>query len=105
MTVDDLWHEWDRGRFFECSLRSQRDQIDGIQQGEDIYVDPRPAILETVIHEMLHRRYRRWGEKRVRRESQRLVLSMDESTKRRWYAAYRRVVRKRAPVDCDDDAA
>lgn len=101
-TFDELWDEMGRGRIYECSLRSEKFQVDGLQDGEYIYIDPRPAILETLCHELLHRRYPRWGERRVTIEARKLVLRMDEQTKRNWWAAYRRVVKRRRPVEVDD---
>lgn len=101
-TLNDLWEELDRGRFVQCSLRSDYEQVDGLQEGETVYIDPRPAILEILLHEMLHRKHPRWGEKKVLRESRRLVLSMDEATKATWWRAYQRVIRKGRPVDVDE---
>ena len=100
--LDDLADELNRGRIYECSLRSERFQIDGLQDGESIYIDPRPAILDTLLHELLHRRYPRWGERRVTLEARRLVLKMDEQTKQSWWRAYRRVVKRRRPVEVDE---
>jgi len=99
--LDDLWDELHRGRVFECSLRSDTWQHDGLLDGESIYVDPRPAILETLLHELLHRRKPRWGERRVTREAKLLVLQMDEATKMRWWRAYQRIKRKGPPIQVD----
>ena len=77
-------------------------QHDGLLDGESIYVDPRPAILETVIHELIHRRKPRMGERRVGQMARLLVVRMDEATKRKWWLAYRRVKRKGPAVDVED---
>lgn len=100
--LDDLHDELLRGRIYECSLRSDRWQHDGLLDGESIYVDPRPAILETLIHELLHRRKPRWGERRVGREARLLVVRMDEATKAKWWRLYRRVKRRGPAVDIED---
>ena len=102
LTLDELYVELRHGRVYECSLRDAQWHIDGMQDGRNIYIDPRPAILETLLHELTHRRCPHWGERRVLRESRRLLLSMDEKTKRRWWAAYRRVKRTSVPVDTAD---
>jgi hypothetical protein len=99
--LDDLWDELHRGRIYECSLRSDKWQHDGLLDGEFIYVDPRPAILETLLHELLHRRKPRWGERKVTREAKLLVLRMDEATKIRWWKAYNKIKRKGPPVQVD----
>lgn len=107
--LDDLYDELQRGKVYECSVRTTQFrasgrpwQFDGLQEGENIYIDPRPAILETLIHELLHRRYPRLGERSVTRIAQKLTLGMDEATKRRWWAAYRRVRRIGRPINAED---
>lgn len=102
-TLDDLLDELARGRIYECSLRSDKWQHDGMLDGESIYVDPRPAILETVIHELLHRRKPRLGERAVGRMARLLVVRMDEATKRQWWRAYLRVKRRGPAVDIEDE--
>jgi hypothetical protein len=99
--LDDLYDELQRGRVFECSLRDggKGFQIDGLQDGQDIYIDPRPAILETLLHELTHRRKPRWGERRVTHEARRLAVRMDEATKARWWRAYNKIKRKGRPVE------
>ena len=101
--LDDLWDELHRGKVYECSLRSDTWQHDGLLDGESIYVDPRPAILETLIHELLHRRKPRLGERAVGRMARQLVVRMDEAVKRKWWQAYQRVKRRGPAVDIDDN--
>lgn len=89
--LEDLFDELKRGKVYETRLRDPRWQLDGLQDGESIYIDPRPAILETLLHELMHRRFPRWGERRVTVEARRLVLRMSEPDKARWWRAYRRI--------------
>ena len=42
--LDELEDEARRGRIYECSLKDPRFHLDGLQDGEDIYIDPRPAV-------------------------------------------------------------
>lgn len=100
--LEDLYDELQRGRVYECSIRDARFQIDGLQCGEQIYIDPRPAILETVLHELLHRRKPRLGERRVERDARRLAVGMDEATKMKWWRAYRRIKRAGRPIGTED---
>jgi hypothetical protein len=100
--LDDLWDELQRGRVYQCSLRSKTWHLDGLQQGDCIFIDPRSAILETLVHELLHRRKPRWGERQVTRMARRLTGGMNESTKARWWRAYNRTKRVSRPVDVDE---
>jgi hypothetical protein len=99
--LDELHAELERGKVFECSLRDPKWHLDGFQCGEAIYIDPRPAILETLLHELTHRRYPRRGERAVTKEARRLVGQMDEATKNKWMKAYQRTKRKSRPVEVE----
>lgn len=101
-TLDDLRDELNRGRVYECSLRDERWVIDGLTDGDSIWIDPRPGILDTLVHELIHRRKPRWGETSVRRHTAKLIASMDEATMKRWWRAYRRTVKKRRPVELEE---
>jgi hypothetical protein len=100
-TLDDLIDELHRGPVVECSLRDPRFHLDGLQLGSCVYIDPRPAILETLIHELIHRRHPRLGERAVTRHARKLLGSMDEATKIRWWKLYSKVKRKGRPVDTE----
>ena len=99
--LDGLWDELHRGRVLEASLRDPRWHLDGLQDGETIYIDPRSSILETLTHELIHRRHPRLGERIVTRAARRLVAGMTEAEKTRWWKAYCRIRRKGRPVDVD----
>lgn len=101
--LDDLWDELQRGRVYECSIRDPKLQVDGLQDGENIYIDPRPAVLETVIHELLHRRKPRWSERTVTRTARALVVGLDEPAKARWWRGYSRIKRRSVPVETADE--
>lgn len=100
--LEDLWDELKRGRVYEVSLRSDKWILDGLQQGEAVYIDPRHAILETLLHELLHRRKPRWTEKSVTRMARVLAGGMDEREKIKWWKAYSRIKRKGKPVEVND---
>lgn len=101
--LDDLHDELLRGRVFECSLRDPKFRLDGLQHGDAIYIDPRPAILETLVHELLHRRKPRWAERRVNREARRILSKMTEEEIALWYRRYNAIKRKGRPVDVEDE--
>lgn len=110
MSVDleDLYDELQRGKVYECSLRSFREpgyryvQVDGLSSGQSIYIDPRPAILETLLHELLHRRKPRWTERAVTIKAKNMMVEMDDPTKAKWWRAYQRIKRKSCPVEPDE---
>lgn len=70
--LDDLYDELQRGKVYECSLRDPKWHLDGLSEGKCVYIDPRPAILETLVHELLHRLKPTWSEMAVRRHTSRL---------------------------------
>lgn len=99
--LDDLLDELNRGKVYECSLRDPRFHLDGLQLGDCVYIDPRSAILETLIHELIHRRHPRLGERTVTRAARKLLASMDEPTKIAWWRRYNRLKRKGRPVETE----
>jgi hypothetical protein len=64
-----------------------------------------PYVVETLCHELLHRRYPSWSERRVDREAFRLVSGMTRQQLQAWYRRYNRVKRHRRPIDTDDEDA
>ena len=101
--LEDLMDELHRGRVYECSLRDPKWQLDGFQEGESIYIDPRTSILETLVHELIHRRHPRLGERTVTREARRLIGRMAEQDKARWWRAYLRIKRRKQPKEIEDE--
>jgi len=102
LSLDDMLEELARGNIFECSLRDPKFRLDGLQDGERVYIDPRPAIIETLIHELIHRRKRAWSERRVTREARRLLSTMHDQDLARWWARYNRTKKKSRPVEIDE---
>lgn len=101
--LTDLYDELKRGRIYECNLRDPNWVLDGLQDGDTIYIDPRPAIIETLCHELLHRRFPRWSERRVTREARALLSRMGESELASWWRAYLKVRKKCRPVPVEDE--
>ena len=67
-----------------------------------ITIDPKVAIVSTLLHELIHRRYPEWSEKRVQRAEIRALKQLSQHDIQTWYRRYRRAVRKRRPVDAID---
>lgn|SRR3990167_1730909 len=103
VSLDDLYDELLRGKIYECSLRDPEEKfiLDGMLAGDLIYIDPRPAILETLLHELIHRLKPRLSERTVTRLAKQLVAGMDETAKVTWWKRYNRMKRKGKPVELD----
>lgn len=97
-----LWVELQKGRVYECSLRSDTMQVHGLQDGPTIFIDPRKLIIETVLHECCHRLMPDWSEARVERTAKRLLLTMDEAAVQKWHRGYRRIRKPARPVEVED---
>lgn len=103
--LDDLWLEMQRGRITEADLRDPGFHLDGLcDHGTDrVYVNPKPSVVETLLHELIHRKFKRWGERRVDREAKRLLGGMSSTDIARWYRQYQAAARKRKrPYNLDD---
>lgn len=67
-----------------------------------IVIDPTQWFTEVLLHELLHRRYPRWGERRVLTTASRVMHGMSREERRSWCRAYKRIV-KRSPIPVEDD--
>jgi hypothetical protein len=101
--LDGLMDELNRGKVYEVSLRDPRWHLDGLQSGEAVYIDPRSSMLEILIHELIHRRHPRLGERTVTRAARKLFAGMSDTEKNRWWNRYRQIRRKGRPVDVEDE--
>ena len=108
MTAADLIREIKaelrKGEIHEAPLQAKGWHLDGLCDYESgrVYVDPAPAIAEVLMHEVLHRRFPRWGEKRVDTTAKRLLRSMNSREARWWYREFLRLKKtSRTPVNAD----
>lgn len=100
----ELRAEFGRGKVFQAEIHSEGELVEGLYQPSNgaVYVDPVPNVVDTLIHELLHRRYPRWGEARVSKTAHQLVSAMSHEERRLWYRAYQRVARKmKRPIQVD----
>ena len=67
-----------------------------------ITIDPKVAIVSTLLHELIHRKYPDWSEAKVRRAEISALKQLSQQDIQTWYRRYRRAVRKRRPVDAID---
>lgn len=91
-----LRSEFANGKVFQAEIHSDGELVEGLYEPSSgaVYVDPVPNVVDTLLHELLHRRYPRWGEARVSKTSHQLVSAMSDEERRLWYRAYQRVAKK-----------
>ena len=98
----DLELEMERGRVYEASLRSAKWVVHGLQEGESIWIDPRAAIVDSVLHELTHRRFPRLSERTVDRLAKKLIAHLDQAGLWHWYKSYQRIKMKAPPKDVEE---
>jgi hypothetical protein len=97
LTLGDLEAEFRRGRIYECSLQDPHWHLDGLKQGESVFIDPRPSIVLALLHELTHRKHPKWSERLVTKESSRLLCEMSAEDMVKWWRFYQRMKKKRRP--------
>lgn len=102
--LEELIQEFEHGRIYEATIVADDEHLAGQFDPRllTITIDPKVSIVCTLLHELLHRRYPRWSERRVKKEEQRLMGLLTVQDVLTWYRRYKRVVRKRRPVDGND---
>lgn len=93
-TLDTIYSEMLNGPIEERPLvehRPKRGAIRGYCSSRGVVtVNPIPDILDTLVHELLHRRYPRWTETTVRRETTRFMHRLTPEDMRGLYDFYER---------------
>jgi hypothetical protein len=99
-TLQDIREELSRGGVIEAPISSEGEHVSGYcdLETELVCINPLPELALAVCHEMTHRHWPRWGEKRVDRESRRVLSSMNDRDVASLVASYRRTRRKRRAV-------
>lgn len=97
VTLADLADELTKGNITEADLRDPTHHLDGFCDygSRRVYVNPRPSVVETLCHELIHRRFPRWGERRVDAEAKRILAHMTPAEVDQWYRAYQVIKRTR----------
>lgn len=106
VTLAQLRDEFNRGAIREADLRNPFEHIDGLCDfgSKRVYVNPRPAIVETLLHELIHRRYPAWSERRVDRAAKGLFARMTTRQVNSWYRRYQdSVTRHKQPKRVEDE--
>ena len=105
--LEELREEMERGRVYEATLKDDHQHLYGMcdHGTQAIVIDPAMSIVDTLLHELLHRRYPSWAETRVEKETSRLLSALRTQDVQTWYRRYKKMVRKRRPVDMAADDA
>lgn len=104
VTLAELAAEFRKGKIVEAMLVEPHYHVHGLCDFDSgaVVVNPQPHTVAVLLHELIHRRYPRWGEARVERETQRIVGRMSDADVAIWYRDYQRVARKfKRPVRVD----
>lgn len=103
-SLEDMREELEKGRISETDLRSKDYHIAGYCDftRQQVHINPRPMVVEALLHELLHRRFQKWTEARVNREAKALLSKMSEEQIRTFYRRYKLLARTRkAPKNVD----
>ena len=95
--MTELRAEFAKGKVFQAEISSEGELVEGLYEpaSGNVYIDLAPNGVDTLLHELLHRRYPRWGERRVSETAHRLVSAMSDEERRYWFKALQRLAKKR----------
>jgi len=92
--------ELSKGRIYEATLIDPTHHLEGLcdHDAQAVVINPKVSVVDSLLHELLHRRWPKWSEARVRRETRALMGQLSSHDIDVWYRRYRRAVKKRRPV-------
>lgn len=91
-----VWAEVGAGRIREDYICDPHHFVDGeTQHTGHITINPAPAVVDTIVHEILHRLRPAWSERYVRRTTSYLMRRMTDEEIQALYEEYQRRVRRR----------
>jgi hypothetical protein len=93
----EVWAELKRGEaIYEADIRAKEGPVYGLCEGDDtVIVNPVPSIVDSTVHEILHRIHPRMSEQTVTDIATRISRGMTGAEQARWVRKYRAVVRRR----------
>lgn len=99
----EVWAELRRGEdIIEATLETATTPIYGLCEGRTVYINPTPSIVDSVLHELLHRCHPRMSERRVAQLATCIMVRMSRGELRKWAKQYKAVAKKRRkPFDVD----
>jgi hypothetical protein len=92
-----VWAELGRGHITEdVTLTSdvKGERLHGVKCGRHIWINPVWAIVDTAVHELLHRLHPEWSERYVRRTTAFLMNRMTDAEAQTFYDEYQKRAKK-----------
>lgn len=86
--------EIDKGRIRESYIEDPGFHTEGLCDGPDITINPVHAVVDTVVHETLHRLHPEWSEPYVRNRTRFLLNRLTDKEILRLHAHYQARVRR-----------
>jgi hypothetical protein len=102
-SLDDIKAELARGGVQERPIVGGAEHVAGFCDHDSQYIvlhAKHPEVIDTLIHELIHRRHPRMGEKRVIAETRHLMRQLTDTDVAALYRTYQRCAQKvRRPVE------
>jgi hypothetical protein len=97
-----VWAELGSGKITEAYLPSDKHHyVEGLIEGQHITVNPAPSVVDSAIHEILHRMHPEWSENYVRRTTSLLMRRMTDEEIAAFYAEFQKRKRTRRRIKRD----
>ena len=104
VAIGRVWAELGAGSVWEGFIESDPDRyVEGFIDGHQITVNPAPNVVDSLIHEIVHRMKPEWSEAYVKRETTLLLRSMTDEEIQAFYEEFQRRRRKRKTVKRTSD--
>jgi hypothetical protein len=79
------------GRIREAFIPSEKEFfVDGETEGRAITINPVPELVDTIIHELLHRLYPEWSERYINNRTSYLMKRMTDEEVQLVYDEYQK---------------
>lgn len=100
-----VYAELGAGRLTEGYVHAKQEFVHGYIEDGVITVNPAPAVVDTCIHEILHRLFPEWSESYVTNRTTYLLRRMTDAEIQTFYEEFKRRARKRKkPVQAGEDS-
>lgn len=79
------------GQIKEAFIPSEKEFfVDGTTEGQAITINPVPQVVDTIIHELLHRLYPHWSERYIKNRTSYLMKRMSDEEVQLVYDEYQK---------------